>query len=471
LGHLAVPYSGDTHADGHGNHKGAWPADVYYANVNGPWTDTLVFDTSSSFATTRNIPGDSKWDQSLNPSVSQIQVSRVDFYNMPSFAKTEVQLMNSYLAKDHLYKMDSLPMVHRALIKDNLGAFNGEAFAANGWRNFSPLVGSSNISAIPFIASLNDSSYQWAYGCGGGTFTSAGGIGSTSDFDTTHVNAIFTMLFGSYFGDWNTQDNFLRAPLCAPVPALTCSWVGRPTWFFHHMALGETIGYATMLTQNNSIYVPSIYCTKYIHIALMGDLTLRTDYIKPPLGMAINTTIPGKAIISWQPSPDTGVAGYYVYRADSAFGYYTQLNTTPVVATYTDTPVSSGLKNYMVRPVKLQQNPSGSYYNLGIGITDTVTVQPVPNVSITNIAAPFTMQLYPNPVKFRLHLNINSNVAEAATIEITGLDGHVLMIRKVQLAVGENTLGFDVQKLPPGAYTISLYAGAGVKSLGWVKVQ
>jgi hypothetical protein len=26
-------------------------------------------------------------------------------------------------------------------------------------------------------------------------------------------NLFFTMLFGSYFGDWDSQDNFLRAPL------------------------------------------------------------------------------------------------------------------------------------------------------------------------------------------------------------------------------------------------------------------
>ena len=104
---------------------------------------------------------------------------------------------------------------------DNFGGFSGEAFAANAWRIFPTVIGRNNIVASDFETTLKDSAWQWAYGCGGGTYTSAGGIGATSDFNTSPVKAIFTMMFGSYFGDWDAQNNFLRAPLCAPEPALT----------------------------------------------------------------------------------------------------------------------------------------------------------------------------------------------------------------------------------------------------------
>lgn len=33
LGHVAVPNSGDIYPDGHPDHRGAWPADMYYADV------------------------------------------------------------------------------------------------------------------------------------------------------------------------------------------------------------------------------------------------------------------------------------------------------------------------------------------------------------------------------------------------------------------------------------------------------
>jgi len=472
IGHIAVPYSGNLVPDGHiPNHKGAWPADVYYANMDGPWTDSTVIDTNAGYAANKNIIGDGKWDQTILPSPAQLQVSRVDFYAMPFFTKTEVQLMKSYLNKDHQYKMDSLNIIHRALINDNFGAFNGEAFAANGWRNFPPLVGTGKVQALPFIATLNDSSYQWAYGCGGGTFTSASGVGSTTDFTTNNVNAIFTMTFGSYFGDWNTPNNFLRAPLCSNIPALTNCWAGRPNWFVHHMSLGENIGYSTLVTQNNTLYSPANYGVNFVHIALIGDLTLRTDYIKPPANLVITSVAGGSAVITWQPSPDAGVSGYYVYRADSLFGNYQLLNAVSASSTFTDSFGISGLKYYMVRPVKLTQTPSGTYYNLGIGITDTATVKLFYHTSVPAVVAPMAVHLYPNPVKDHLNLIINATATSKATIKISNITGQTLLTSNTQLINGKNTFGFDVQKFAPGTYIISINAGAEVKSLKWVKTD
>lgn len=472
IGHIAVPYSGNLVPDGHiPNHKGAWPADVYYANMDGPWTDSTVIDTNAGYAANKNIIGDGKWDQTILPSPAQLQVSRVDFYAMPFFTKTEVQLMKSYLNKDHQYKMDSLNIIHRALINDNFGAFNGEAFAANGWRNFPPLVGTGKVQALPFIATLNDSSYQWAYGCGGGTFTSASGVGSTTDFTTNNVNAIFTMTFGSYFGDWNTPNNFLRAPLCSNIPALTNCWAGRPNWFVHHMSLGENIGYSTLVTQNNTLYSPANYGVNFVHVALIGDLTLRTDYIKPPANLVITSVAGGSAVITWQPSPDAGVSGYYVYRADSLFGNYQLLNAVSASSTFTDSFGISGLKYYMVRPVKLTQTPSGTYYNLGIGITDTATVKLFYHTSVPAVVAPMAVQLYPNPVKDHLNLIINATATSKATIKISNITGQTLLTSNTQLINGKNTFGFDVQKFAPGTYIISINVGAEVKSLKWVKTD
>jgi len=37
FGHVAVPYSGNIYPDAHHTHKGAWPADVFYAEMNGIW--------------------------------------------------------------------------------------------------------------------------------------------------------------------------------------------------------------------------------------------------------------------------------------------------------------------------------------------------------------------------------------------------------------------------------------------------
>jgi len=482
VGHLAVPYSADFNAagyyppDGHvPYHDGAWPSDIYYSCLAGPWTDVAVNDVSGSYAPNWNIPGDGKWDQIIIPSPAVLQVSRVDFNDMISFSGSEADLMNSYLAKDHTYKMDSLAVIHRALISDNFGPFNGEAFAANGFRNFPPLVGRDSVAALPFISTLAASSYQWAYGCGGGSFTSAGGIGSSTDFVGTPVNAIFTMLFGSYFGDWNVQDNFLRAPLCANPPALTNCWAGRPNWFVHHMALGENIGYSALLSQNNDglLYQPGGYGNQFIHVALMGDLSLRTDYIKPPSNLVVTTAPHNGAVLTWTASPDPGVIGYYVYRADSLYGFFKRLNTPMLtVLTYHDDTGIDGSKYYEVRPVKLQSTPSGGYYNLGIGITDTpmYVTYPHPALQVAEVAPTVSVSLFPNPAQNYLTVTINTTASSAAQLFVINEQGQSFDMAAKQLSAGDNRYSLKVTNFAPGVYSIVVRTGNNSVVKKWVKL-
>lgn len=116
LGHISVPYSGNIYPDGHTDHQGAWPADVYYGDIDGIWTDNSVNNTTATRTANDNIPGDGKFDQNFIPSDVELQVSRIDFANMPAFTQTEVQLMKSYLAKNHSYKVANLMVTKRALI-------------------------------------------------------------------------------------------------------------------------------------------------------------------------------------------------------------------------------------------------------------------------------------------------------------------------------------------------------------------
>ena len=138
--------------------------------------------------------------------------------------------------------------------------------------------------AADYFTSLTANSYLWSYGCGGGTYNSAGGIGTTANFASANLKGVFTMIFGSYFGDWDSQDNFLKAPL-AQGKVLTNVWSGRPHYQFHHMGLGENIGYGLLITQNNfnGLYYasPTNITGKWIHNALMGDPTLRQDIVAP----------------------------------------------------------------------------------------------------------------------------------------------------------------------------------------------
>jgi len=399
FGHIAVPYSGNKAWDGHPEHVGAWPADVFYGEMTDTgWTDTSVYNTSATWRTeNRNVPGDGKFDQSFIPSDVELQVGRVDLYNMTAFQpKTEKDLLRQYLNKDHNFRHNLAPfnsVARRGLIDDNFGVFNGSAFAANGWRNFAPFFGADNVqgntdnTAIDWFPTLSANGYLWGYGTGPGHFQGSLGVGTTgpssdpkfgqyNNFVVKDTKVVFTMLFGSQFGDWDVVNDFLRAPLATATYGLTSSWSGWPHWFYHHMALGETIGYSTRLSQNNSaLYTNQVNSsTRGIHMALMGDPTLRMHPVSPAAALQGTVTSAGVSL-SWTASSTTLLQGYHVYRGASANGPFTRLTATPIIGTgFVDTGLAAGRYTYMVRAVKLETSASGSYLNPSQGVFVTLDV-------------------------------------------------------------------------------------------------
>jgi len=360
LGHVPVPYSGDFNPDGHPDHRGAWPADAYYGDMDGEWPDQSVDTSKPSRGENKNVPGDGKFDPTFIPSDLELAVGRVDLSKMPAFGKSETELLQRYLDKDHAYRHRALEAERRGLICDKFGDFRGEAFSASGWRNFAPLVGDAKIQAADWFTTLGAGTYLVAQGSGAGGFQSCAGVGTTSDFAAKPTRAVFTLLFGSYFGDWDSRDNLLRAPLAAESHGLVSVWAGRPHWYLHPMALGETIGHAARLTQNNrGLYIPTGGFPHGVHVALMGDPTLRLHMVAPPSALARTGDT-----LSWKASPDPDVT-YHVYAAADQNVPFVRLTEAPIRET-TFTPKSAGL--FMVRAVRLETGPSGSYVNASQGI-------------------------------------------------------------------------------------------------------
>jgi hypothetical protein len=391
FGHVPVPYSGDIVPDGHApDHQGAWPCDGFYGDMDGVWTDRIVRDLKAADARNRNVPGDGKYDQSTFPAALKLMVGRVDLskmpgrltYGGPGTFPEELELLRNYLNKDHNFRHKQFDLPRRGVVGDYFGVRDGEAFAASGWRNLASFFDAAHVTTLSdegtWISNLSSNSYLWAYGCGPGSFTSIGGLGKSDSFHdgvTTELykndpKAAFTMLFGSWLGDWDSEDNFQRAALALPSYGLTCVCSGRPHWFMHHMALGETIGYSTRLTQNNR--PEGLYrnqqnnCAGQIHIALMGDPTLRMHTVGPAANLTCTNGNEG-AMLNWDASSDS-VLGYHIYRAKNPDGVFTRLTSTPIENTsYVDAAGSSGA-TYMVRAVKLETSASGTYYNASQGI-------------------------------------------------------------------------------------------------------
>jgi hypothetical protein len=385
LGHVAVPYSGAMWPDGHPDHFGAWPADAYYSDMRGTWTDNRVNTSIALRPENRNVPGDGKFDQSTLPLGSpDLQVGRVDLSNLSVayFQLSETELLRRYLRKDHQFRHKVFTVPERALIDDHFGFYGGETFANNGWRNFSALLGESNTNTGAYFSTLASQSYLMVYACGGGSFFGANGVGDVRQFGVQPVKGVFNMLFGSYFGDWDNTDNFLRGALASDGYTLTNCWAGRPNWQLHHMGLGQTIGFATQVSQSGSGLYQTNGSSEQVHVALMGDPTLRLHVLAPPTALTASNS-GSQAALSWAASTDAAL-GYYVYRATSAAAPFTRITAQPVAATtFVDATPLLGASTYMVRAIELKSSASGTYYNLSQGaFSDFTAVVPMPTNGI-----------------------------------------------------------------------------------------
>lgn len=389
FGHVPVPYSGDSNPDGHSNHKGAWPADVYYGDMSGTWTDTTVNRQTASDQRNYNVPGDGKFDQSTLPNDANValEVGRVDLANLSSFSSSETELLRQYLDKDHNFRHLLLTVERRGLIDDNFAAGSGDdrPYAAIGWRAFAPLFGTGagktdSITPGTWVSTLGSESYLFGYGDGAGTFSSASGVITTSQAANNTTKIVFTMLWGSYFGDWDSSDNLLRAQLASPTYPLTSVWAGTPWWVFHHMALGEPIGLDVRLSQTSS---DAVYHNdgpvQAAWAALMGDPTLRLHPVGTPSHLTVSKSGSGGTDFSWNAPSGETVSGYNIYHASTAEGPFTRLNGSLIgsgTTTYSDASAPSGA--YMVRTVKLETSGSGTYYNASQG-----AFAPVPGTDTT----------------------------------------------------------------------------------------
>lgn len=347
LGHLPMFMSASINPDGH--NKRPWPADAYYAGLVGnEWTDGQMTKAATPF---------------------ELAVGRVDMSDLPAFAPlTEIDLMKRYLDKDHNYRHKLFAVQQKAIVDDNFHSYAGGP-ARVGWYSFVPIVGTGNVTAAKWADAV-PTPYLWAYGCGPGSYTSCGGVVTTQQL-TTVDPAVFTFLFGSYFGQWDEKDVLLRAELATPKYGLTCAWGDWPDWYIHHMALGETIGFSALQSENNG-YTPGR--SKYaggkscaLQFGLMGDPTLRAFMIAPPGELKATVGRERRVDLSWAASAEK-VLGYHVYRASKPSGPYTRL-TEKVTSKlqFRDARPLSGPNYYMVRAIALQVTPSGSFYNASQG--------------------------------------------------------------------------------------------------------
>ena len=499
FGRVPVPYSGDIVPDGHvNNHRGAWPADMYYGNMNeNYWTDISVNSTTAPDRT-KNIPGDGKFDISeLYNSQGQIVipthagVGRVDFFDLPAFEKNELELLRAYLNKDHNFRTGQFEIVDSALVDNNFAAYSLlGAFAWSGWANFSSIIGKDNVVAGDWIKNtrpenLQDKTYLMAFGDGGGSYTSSSGVGTSADFAKNKLNAVFSILFGSYFGDWDVKDNLMRSALASEPSILTCSWAGRPHWFYHHLGLDFPIGYSVKTTLNNTLdYVPNLIINNgqptfpeglslLVHTSLLGDPSLKVNAspIMSDLESFSAVQEGEDTKLTWEMPSDGEEHKWDLFYSVDLSDKWFKANEEPVTTNeFFDDFRYNGKITYLIREIITEadgetSNGSNGYLNrYSRGNIATIVRSDVNSVEESN----FSFDIAPNPAIDEISINFRSatNYSKISIYDLAGVELKSFEFNSI--ANSQNSINWGLigkkGKLTNGVYIIKFSDGKEVIS-------
>lgn len=397
LGHVAIPYSGYDAEDGHSDHKGAWPADSYYASTAASgWTDDD--EHANGIAQFANLHRDGKFDQTWLPPLSagsalrlQLWVGRIDFDNLPGI-DSEPNLIKRYIAKSHTYRNGGTrprDKIHLFAMDGNFEMLYPSATVLHsrlyGWKEPWEVFG--DIFCMP-----------WAWDSVWGIHGGYGGVDriaygyNASGVQWSHYSTewcvqngihLFYLLRGSYFLDWSLgPNNFIRSCLTSPTHGLIgmCAdqFYCNPVWQFEALASGGCFGDVLVDTFNQQGVIgrdsnsPSCRTT-YI----LGDPTLRAEVVSPPTNVTTyRDYYTGVVSLSWAASSEP-VLGYYVYRADGVnwnvdASFVRRTASLVQTSDFSEVQPTSAVR-YMVRAAKLVTTGSGSYINLSQGAFCTFT--------------------------------------------------------------------------------------------------
>jgi hypothetical protein len=382
IGHVTIPYSGTGAEDGHPDHRGAWPADAYYGDLDGRWSDGARTPDAVRQPVLRNLPGDGKWDANtfadhIQPAPGggvEVPVGRIDFARLPGLrGRSEIELLRTYFAKNHRYRMKQLtfaPVVAAGGFFYTPFSATGRVLYANALLAASRLfpAGADAARLVDAFGQRTDCLWamQGGYGAPDALHNNAGAnrVQGTDRYSTAWLAAEaheprtgFHLLMGSYFGDWNqTKDNFLRACVALPNSGLAAVWARTRLWRFEGAGAGETLGEILSRTAQGRASTRTTF--------VIGDPTLRFQITAPP--GALSARRRGGAIeLTWTAAPEAD-ARYLVYRwSGENSDFPERLTPEPLTGTrFTDARPRRAAKFYLVRTVAPVTTGAGRFFNL-----------------------------------------------------------------------------------------------------------
>jgi hypothetical protein len=384
IGHVAVPYSGFHALDGHvkpeDDHRGAWPADMVYADLDGVWTDQQVDHVNRISEANTNVPGDGKFDQESAPTRLEVGVGRVDFANLPAlnarrfFASSarrkqeEIDLIRRYLEKDILYRSKRLSFAAETLVEETLAATMGHKLRAAALTSGSLLYDSNAGKIRPGKLIAGDRGALWGFISGyGGPSTMVIGERTLQSEHFAQANSLpdvaFLGLYSSWHPDWNCPNAFMRAALSQDHAVLGLMSILSGPWDFQPLGLGGCLGDVFIASGSH----PANPAKR--SLAILGDPTLKTAVVAPVDDVKVIFRGEQRRL-EWVAEDMPGREGYHAYlRLPGQVDYDLFQSVGPEVDHIVMPQEIPANSEFMVRQGQWQRTGSGSFVSLSLGMS------------------------------------------------------------------------------------------------------
>ncbi|MDG1893000.1 MAG: hypothetical protein P8L18_16980 [Verrucomicrobiota bacterium] len=382
IGHVAVPYAGYQALDGHvrpgDDHRGAWPSDAFYGDLDGVWRDRTVNHVSDTHRSNTNVPGDGKFDEDQIPTFLEVAVGRIDFAHLPSIDGSifdekprrrhlvEIELIRQYLRKSMAYREGSLNFSSDALVQSFLPLAMNKPFYRTAIGNASTWFGHVPGPIRKGHGFHPEEKALWAFMAGrSGSASFADARWRTRDFNhrSKVPHAAFLMFYSSWHGDWNLKDAFLRGCLASPTGGLaTMSMMSGP-WFLVDMGRGACLGDAFLSSANQD----TRRCSRAL--AILGDPTL-SNYVTPPIrSLSLQENRESRHLTWSVPNDIEDIEGIYIYAFDSELKRFEFIERLVSESALWNIPrLPSAGTRWMVLIGQWIHSGSGSFVNLSHGV-------------------------------------------------------------------------------------------------------
>jgi hypothetical protein len=187
----------------------------------------------------------------------------------------------------------------------------------------------------------------------------------------------------------------------------------------------------------------------------MGDPSLRLHPFIPISGLNLSTVNSNKnVVLRWNKSSDLSIVGYYIYSSRSLDMPFKLIkNISSLDSSYTDSTPVNGNNIYLVRAVRKEQTPSGTYLNMALGTIDSISAINTSDLNIRKQS--LTIMLFPNPSNGLVKVFVDEQIMGSLNIECYDFAGRLILHKNTP----SNNTELDFSSFAKGLYVIKMKNG------------